>query len=138
MARFYLASLDANHGLFFHYRAIADGVTITEGMECSEDVSGRAIAGVSGSGLLGIHVGPDRTGNTAGTVLAQIVPAKDYPVRIARPSGIAVVDCQPGDQLDLKSNSIDVDALVNADFVVRKYDETNDEIILKALNPAVL
>lgn len=116
-------------GLLLPY-VIANGVLIDEKMACSLDADGKLIKFVTGAATecIGVNNGPARTGNAAGTVKAQILPAAQYEFRAARPAAVAAVDVKRGMFLDQAADGIELAASVNDDFRVEKYDADKDEV----------
>ena len=117
-------------GLLLPY-VIANGVLIDEGMACSLDADGKLIKFVTGAATecIGVNNGPARTGNAAGTVKAQILPAAQYEFRAARPAALAIVNVKRGMKLDQAADGINLASpAVNGDFRVEKYDADKDQV----------
>ena len=117
----YSNSGDRFHALPF---PIKNGTTLVYG-ELVRIVDGRAEIAVSGQPLAGVCIIAG-TGDAAGSVITQVLPAQQFPFKIAR-GAIAAAALDAGSLIDFDATALLLSAAANNDFIVKKYNAETEE-----------
>lgn len=124
----------SNSGDRFHAMPfpIKNGETLVYGEMCKL-VDGRAEVATSGDPIAGVCIIAG-TGNAAGSVITQILPAQQFSFRIPR-GLIAASDLDEGSTIDLDATGLLLVAAANDDFIVKRYNAETEEAWVFAKNP---